>query len=95
MDIRGLIPRVARNTCHVADVNLESRSEMMSCGKPCSLHISLAKVRARSSAVFPSQGSGMKWALLVNLSMTTHSALHPFDMGRSVMKSIVIDCHGA
>src|SRR6266705_2818079 len=95
VDILGLIPKRARKTCQVEEVNLESRSETMSLGKPCNLHTSRAKILARSSAFFPSGANGMKCAILVNRSMTTQSSLHPEDRGRSVMKSMAMDSHGA
>ena len=84
-----------RNSFQVDDVNLESRSDMMSRGSPCSLHISLVNLRARSAAVLALSFRGMKWAILVNQSITTHSSMQPFDKGQSVMKSMDIDCHGA
>ena len=76
-------------------MNLESRSDTMSRGSPCNLHISLANLRARSAAVLAFSFKGMKWAIFVNRSITTHSSVQPFDKGRSVMKSMAIDCHGA
>ena len=84
-----------RNSFQVDDVNLESRSETMSRCSPCSLHISLANLRARSAAVLAFSFRGMKWAIIVNRSTTTHSSEQPFDKGKSVMKSMAIDCHGA
>ena len=84
-----------RNSFQIEDVNLESRSDTMSRGSPCSLHISLANLRARSAAVLVFSFRGMKWAILVNRSITTHSSVQPFDKGKSVMKSMAIDCHGA
>ena len=84
-----------RNSFQVDDVNLESRSDTMSRGSPCSLHISLANLRARSAAVLAFSFRGMKWAILVNWSITTHSSVQPFDKGKPVMKSMAIDCHGA
>ena len=82
-------------TLQVSEVNLESRSETISYGRLWSLHISLAKMRARSSAVLPFGGSGIKCAILVNRSMTTQSSVQPINSGRSVMKSMAIDCRGA
>ena len=76
-------------------MNLESRSEMMSRGSPCSLHISLANLRARSAPVLAFSFRGLKWAILVNRSITTHSSMQQFYKGKSVMKSMAIDCHGA
>ena len=84
-----------RNSFQVVDVNMESRSDMMSRGRPCSLHISLVKVLARSAAIFAFSYSGMKWAIFENRSIITHSSVQPFDTGKSVMKSMSIDCHGA
>ena len=37
----------------------------------------------------------MKWAIFVNQTITTHNSVQSFDQGRSVMKSMAIDCHGA
>ena len=84
-----------RNSFQLDDVNLESRSDMMSRGSPCNLHISLVNLRARSAAVLAFSFRGMKWAIFVKRSITTHSSVQPFDRGRSVMKSMAIDCHGA
>ena len=67
----------------------------MSRGGPCHLYISLAKVLARSAAVFMFSYSGMKWAIFENRSIIYHSSVQPFDKGRSVMKSMPIDCHVA
>ena len=84
-----------RNSFQVDDVNLESRSETMSRGSPCSLHISLANLRPRSAAVLAFSFRGMKWAIVVNRLKTTHSSVQPFDKGKWVMKSMAIDCDGA
>jgi len=83
---------ISRNSFHVSEVNRESRSDTMSVGSPWNLHTSRANIFARSDAVF--SRSGMKCAILVNRSMTTHSWSRPSEGGKSVMKSIVIDCHG-
>ena len=48
----GRIPVTDRKSFQVLDVNLESRSETMSEGRPCSRQISPAKIRKRSSASF-------------------------------------------
>ena len=94
MDIRGRIPMRLRNSFQVVDVNLESRSDTMSRSRPCSFHISLVKILAKSVAVFASSYRGMKWAILENRSIITHSSVQPFDKGKLVIKSMAIDCHG-
>jgi hypothetical protein len=72
------------------DVNLESRSEIMSAGMPCSLQISVANIVARSSAFLFYFFSGMKSAILVDLLMITRSWSHLSLKGKSVMKSMAI-----
>ena len=54
--------------------------------------ISLANMRARSAA---SLDSGIRRAILMNLSVTTNSSSQPFGKGGPVMKSMPIDFHGA
>ena len=71
MDIQGRIPRTARNFFQVEEVNLESRSETISRGKPCSRHMSLANIPTRSPAVLAPEDRGMKCAISVNRQMTT------------------------
>ena len=93
--IRGQIPVTARKPFQVLDVNLESRSETMSRGRPWRRQISCANICARSSAVFLFFSSGMKWAIFENQSITTHNSVQSFDRARSVMTSMVIDWHGA
>ena len=95
MDMRGRIPMTLRNSFQVVDVNLESRSDTMSRGRPCNFHISFAKILARSAAVFALSCRGKKWAIFENRSIITHSSVQPFDKGKSVKKSMAIDCHGA
>jgi len=95
MDIRDQMPESCKNSFQTSDMNLESRSETMSVGSPWYFHTSLAKMTARSVAVFPSSLRGRKCAILVNLSMTTHNWLLSSNVGSSVMKSIAIDCQGA
>jgi len=92
VDIRGQMPHSRRNSFHTPDVNLESRSDMTSVGRPWCFHTSWVKIAARSAAVF--SRSGMKCAILVKRSITTQSWSHPSDRGSSVMKSIAIDCQG-
>jgi len=65
----------------------------MSVGSPWNLQISQANIFDKSAAVF--SFNGMKCAILVNLSMTTHNWSQPSDTGSSVMKSIAMDCQGA
>ena len=84
-----------RNSFHTSDVNLESRSDPISVGRPWNFHTSLAKAIAKSGAVLQVFGNGMKCAILVNRSTTTQSWSHSSDSSSSVMKSIAIDCHGA
>ena len=48
VDIRGQIPVTDSKSFQVWDVNLESRSDTISWGRPCRHHISRAKIRARS-----------------------------------------------
>ena len=93
--MRGRIPNIARNIVHVAEVNLESLSETMSLGRPWVLHISFANILAKSAAVLFPSSSGMECAIFVNLSMIIHSSVCPSEFGKSVMKSILIDCQGA
>ena len=87
------MPESCRNSFHTSDVNRESLSDTMSAGRPWCYHTSWAKMIARSAAIF--SRSRMKYAILVNRSMITHSWLYPSEIGSSVMKSIAIDCHGA
>ena len=82
-----------KNSLHVSDVKLASQSDTMSVGSPWYFHTSLAKILARTAAVF--SRSGIKCAILVNRSMITHSWSHPSHMGSSMMKSIAIDCQDA
>ena len=77
------------------EVKRASRSEMMVLGRPCNLQISLRKIRARSGAFFASLLKGTKCAILVNLSTITQILSCSSDIGRSVMKSIEIESHGA
>jgi len=93
VDIHGRIASSPRNSFQVSEVNRESRSDTMSVGDLWNLHTSRANIFVRSDADFSQ--SGMKCAILVNLSMITQSWLHPSDSGNSVMKSMAIDCHGA
>ena len=76
-------------------MNLESQSDTTTRGRLCRHQISFAKIRARSSAFFLSVSRGMKWAIFENRSITTHNSVQLFDWGRSLMKSMAIDCHGA
>ena len=92
--MRGRIPITDRKSFQVLDVNLESRSDTMSRGRPCRSQMSHAKIRARSSAFYLSISRGMKGAIFENRSITTHNSVKLFDRGRSVMKSMAIDCHG-
>ena len=92
--MRGRIPVTERKSFQVLDVNLESRSDTMTQGRPLRRQISRVNIRVRSSAVFLSSSNGIKWAIFENQSITTHSSVQPFDRGRSVMKSMAIDCHG-
>jgi len=84
---------ISRNSFHGSKVIRESRSDTMSVGNPWNFHTSRVNIFARSDAVFTR--SGMKCAILVNWSMTTHSWLRPSEGGKLVIKSIAIDCHGA
>jgi len=84
-----------RTSFYASDVNLESRSDTISVGRPWNFHTSLAKAIAKSGAVLRVFGNGMKCAILVNRSMTTQSWSHSSDSGSSIMKSIAFDCHGA
>jgi hypothetical protein len=93
--IRGHTPRMPRNCFHSVEVNQESRSEIISVGMPWNLQISRVKIFTKCSAVFCSFLSGMKWAIFMNLSMMTYSWSQSSDKGRSVMKSMAIDVHGA
>ena len=92
--IRGQIPVTARKSFQVLDVNLESRSDTISRGRPWRLQISRANICARSSAFFLFPSSGMKWDIFKNRTITTHNSVQSFDRGRLVMKSMAIDCHG-
>ena len=93
VDIRGQLLSSPKNPLQVSKVNRESRSETISVGIPWCFHISRANMAIKTAAVF--SFSGTKWAILVNRSRTTHNSSHSFDSGRSVMKSIAIDCQGA
>ena len=93
MDIRGRIPRSCSSSFHVSDVNRESLSDTMSVGSPWKRHTSLANVLAKWAAVF--SFSGRKCAIFVKRSMITQSWSHSSDIGRSVIKSMAIDCQGA
>jgi len=67
----------------------------MSVGRLWCFQTSLANVIARSVAILLSFLRGIKCAIFVKRSMTTHNWLCPPDSGNSVMKSIAIDCHSA
>ena len=95
VDIRGWIPDTVRKSLQLLDVNLESRSDTMSRGRPWRRQILRANIRSRSSAVFLFYSSGVMWAIFENWSITTHNSLQSFDRGRSVMKSMAIDYHVA
>jgi len=95
VDILGQMPDSRRNSCHVSEVNCESRSQTMFEGSPWCFQISRAKVTARSAATFFSFPRGRKYTIFVNRSITTHNWSHPSKRGSSVMKSIAMDCHGA
>lgn len=82
LDIRGRMPSAAVKAVQVSEANLEPRSEMMSRGRPRSLHISFAKIRARSLAVLPPVDSRMKCAIFVNRSIITQSSVQPIDTSR-------------
>ena len=76
-------------------MNLESRSDMMSWGRPCRFQISCAKILPRPSAFYLSASRGMKGAIFENWSITTHNLVQLFDRCRLVIMSKAIDCHGA
>ena len=95
MDICGLIPEYRKNSCYTSEVNRESRSDTISVGSPWYFQISFANVTTRSAAVFPFFLRGMKCAIFVKRSMTTHNWTCSSDRGNSIMKSIATDCHGA
>jgi len=95
MDIWERMPESRRNSFHTSEVKRESRSDTISDGSPWCHQISRAKILERSLAVLPSFRRGRKCAILVNRSMTTQSWSHPSEIGKSVMKSMAIDCHGA
>ena len=94
VDIQGRIPVKDRKSFQVLNVNVESRSDTISWGRLWRRQISRANMQARSSAVFLVSSSGMQWAILGYRSITTHHSVPSFDWGRSVIKSLVIDCHG-
>ena len=77
------------------DVNLETRSDRMSRGRPWRRQISRANICARSSAVFLFFSNGMKLAIFENRLIPTYNSVQSFNRGRSVMKSMAIDCYGA
>lgn len=79
-------PVALRNPFQAEEVGPKWRPQAIPRGRPCNLYISLATIRARPVAVLASLGSGMKCAIFVNRSMTTHSSLQPFDI--SVTKSM-------
>ena len=94
VNIWGRMPDSRRNSFQVSKVKWESRSEMISVGSPFYFQTSLAKVIARSAAIFLCFLSGRKCTIFVNRSMTTHNWSHSSERGSCVMKSIAIDCHG-
>ena len=85
------------NTRHVAEVNQKSLFETISWCSLCSLQISRVNTFARYSAIFNPTTCGMKCTTLENLSIITHSSLHPqaLESGRSVLKSQDSNSHGA
>lgn len=87
--MRGFISKVAMKTYQVVGANLESLSEVISWGNPWILRISLANVLAKSTAVLELTESSTECVIFVNLSS------HPPETGRSVIKSIEMNCQGA
>ena len=80
---------------HLSDVNMDPRSVVMSLGIPCSLKtFSVNSLPVINCPAVISVLHGIKWAIFVNQSITTHMASFPPDSGSCVMKSIVIDFHG-
>ena len=95
VDICGQIPDNCSNSFQTSNVNLESRSDTITVGRPWCLHTSRTKMTARSAAIFPSYLSRRKRTILVNRSMITQSWSQFSETGSSVMKSMGIDCKGA
>jgi hypothetical protein len=76
------------------DVNLEFRSDRISAGNPCNVHIPQVNLSRRLSAFLFCFLRGMKYAILVNLSMITQSWSQPSLKRWSVIISTDIDFHG-
>lgn len=76
------------------EVNLESRSDTMVCGRPCR-RMMLSKKRRAVSAAVADWKVGIKCARLVNLSMTTRIISNPRRgmAGKGPAKSMEMVCH--
>src|SRR3982074_3606662 len=75
-------------------VNTESRSDTILDGKPCSLQTFDKKSFAQPSAVFSFSLIGIKCAIFVKRSTTTHTVVQPSERGSWTMKSMDIESHG-
>src|SRR5262245_41018476 len=90
----GLMPSSRTRYCQNLEVNILSRSDTMSDGRPWRRKMCWRKRRATSVAVAVVLVA-MKWAILVRRSTTTKMASFPTDeAGRPTIKSIEIDSHG-
>jgi hypothetical protein len=94
VDIRSLPPMAVRNPIQNFDVNCESRSETMSVGILCNLHIAWANTSVRFSALFFYFLCRIKSTIFVKQSIMTQSLWHLSLRGRSMMKSIAMDDNG-
>ena len=88
-----LIPSSLSKACATFEMNCVPLSDMILSGSPYCLQVFSSRIWAvlSESIVFR---HGMIIAVLVNLSITTWSESNPLDLGRSVMKSIVIVLNG-
>src|SRR5205807_8418042 len=75
------------------EVNRLSLSEIIDSGSPWYRQISFRNISANCS-IGTSVVSGMKCAILENLSTMTQILVYPADSGNPIMKSIEMDFHG-
>src|SRR5947209_19942699 len=88
-----LIPSFLQSSCVTCVANCGPQSEIIALGKPVHFQtLSTSNWLVCSAVIVLLQGDRMI-ALLWRL-MTVRMLSYPFDMGRSVMKSIVIISHG-
>src|SRR5207237_838230 len=75
------------------EVNQLPLSEIIDSGSPWNRHIFFRNISANCS-IGTSVASGIKCAILENLSTMTQIFVYPADSGNPIMKSIEMDFHG-